>query len=210
MLAQKRGELMQREAVQNPGSMTALMGLAYREVEEIVEIAREKSVLALANHNTEQQVVITGQKEALARAIELVKQRGGKAIPLNVSGAWHSPLMEKGVKEFREFMQGIPFRKPESTILFNATASEETDPDRIKDIMARQLVQPVRWYEIMLRMLKDGVDAFVEVGPKNVLIGLLKKIMPRDCSAKTYNVGDLRGLEVVSEALAGAQPRGLS
>jgi [acyl-carrier-protein] S-malonyltransferase len=194
-LAKRRGELMQREADQNPGSMAAVMGLTYEQVDEVVHAASEKGILAIANHNTAQQVVITGQKEPLARAMEFVKQKGGKAVPLNVSGAWHSPLMAKAVKDFREFMEEVPFHKPESAILLNATAAEETDPEKIKDIMARQLVSPVKWYDIMLGMLKSGVDTFVEVGPKNVLSGLVKKTLPRESAAKIFNIGDLKGLE---------------
>jgi [acyl-carrier-protein] S-malonyltransferase len=175
LLSRKRGELMQREADRNPGSMAAVMGLSIQQVDEAVRIAKEKGVVAVANHNTSQQIVITGQKEPLAYAIDLLKQKGAKAIPLNVSGGWHSPLMKDAVQEFRDFMQDISFHKPESQILFNATAGEETDPEKIKDIMSNQLIQPVRWHDIMLRMLSDGVEIFVEVGPKNVLIGLLKK-----------------------------------
>lgn len=200
-LSRKRGELMQREADRNPGSMAAVMGLSMKQVDEVVRIATEKGVVAVANHNTAQQIVITGQKEPLAYAIELLKQKGAKAIPLNVSGAWHSPLMKNAVQEFRDFMQDITFHKPESQILFNATASEETDPQKIKDIMSNQLVQPVRWHDIMLKLLKDGVDIFVEVGPKNVLIGLLKKTLPRESKVKTYNVGDLKGLKTFLESM---------
>jgi [acyl-carrier-protein] S-malonyltransferase len=194
-LSRKRGELMQREAVQNPGSMAAVMGLSYHQVDEVVRIAGEKGVLAIANHNTSQQIVITGQKQPLEEAIGLIKERGGKAIPLNVSGAWHSPLMKNAVEEFREFLQTIPFGKPQSPMLFNATASEETDPEKIRQIMANQLVQPVRWHDITLKMLKSGIETFVEVGPKNVLIGLVKKTLPRESKAQTYAVGDLKGLK---------------
>ena len=198
-LAKKRGELMQREADQNSGSMAAVMGLSYEEVSEVVRNASDKGIVAVANHNTSQQVVITGQKEPLAYAVELAKQKGGKAMNLNVSGAWHSPLMAKAVEDFRAFLGQVPFRKPESTMLFNATAGEETDPDRIRETMARQLVSPVRWYDIMVGMLKSGVETFVEVGPKNVLSGLVKKTLPRDSQAKVYTAGDLKGLTAFLE-----------
>jgi [acyl-carrier-protein] S-malonyltransferase len=194
-LSRKRGELMQREADRNPGSMAAVMGLSYERVNEIVRTAGKEGVLSIANHNTSQQIVITGQKQPIAAAVDLVKKDGGKAVQLNVSGAWHSPLMDDAVAEFREFIQTIPFRKPETAVLFNATAGEEADPEKIKDIMAHQLVRPVMWYDIMRKMLKDGVDTFVEVGPKNVLIGLLKKTLPRESRARTFTVGDLKGLQ---------------
>jgi [acyl-carrier-protein] S-malonyltransferase len=200
-LANKRGELMHRESLRYPGAMAAVMGLSAPDVEEIVLQAGQEGALAIANYNTAQQIVITGEKNSIDRAVDLVKKKGGKAVPLQVSGAWHSPLMKDAVAELRDFMEGIPFSKPRSAMLFNATAETEDDPAKIKDMMAHQLIRPVRWHEIMLRMLQDGVDTFVEVGPKNVLTGLLKKILPRESSARAYTVGDLKGLKLFLEAV---------
>ncbi len=194
-LVQKRGELMHREALANPGKMAAVICLDIDVVQDIVTQARGKDILAVANHNTAEQIVITGQEGPISRAIQLVKERKGKAIPLKVSGAWHSKLMEGGVEEFRSSMDDIPFARPESAVLFNATAGSETDPEKIRDIMANQLVSPVKWYDIMANMLENGVDSFVEVGPKNVLAGLLKKIVPSDKDVKIYNVQDAQSLE---------------
>jgi len=202
LLAKKRGELMHREALLTPGSMAAVMGLPAEEVEEIVRLAAEEGVIGIANYNTARQIVITGQEVPLRAGMDLVKKRGGKAIPLNVSGAWHSPLMKNGVKDFRGFMEEISFSEPRVPMLFNAEAEAETDPERIKEIMAQQLTRPVRWHEIMLKMLDDGVDTFVEVGPKNVLIGLLKKTLPRESKARLFNVGDMKGLRSLLDALA--------
>lgn len=194
-LVQKRGELMHREALANPGSMAAVIKLNIDAVHDIVAQAREDDILAVANHNTSEQIVITGQEGPISRAIKLVKEKKGRAIPLQVSGAWHSKLMEGAVEEFREFMDEIPFAGPESRVLFNSTARSEAEPEKIKDIMAQQLVSPVKWYDIMVRMLNDGVSCFVEVGPKNVLTGLLKKIVPSDKNVNVYNVQDAQSLE---------------
>jgi [acyl-carrier-protein] S-malonyltransferase len=194
-LVKKRGELMHRESLENPGTMAAVIGIDIHALEEIVFQAREKGTLAVANHNTADQIVITGEKEAISEAAKLVKERGVKAIPLKVSGAWHCDLMENAVDEFRRFMANFPFSSPETPVLFNATAENESDPGRIKDLMARQLISPVKWYDIIQNMLREGVDTFVEVGPKKVLTGLLKKIMPRDTEAKAYNVEDRKSLE---------------
>jgi [acyl-carrier-protein] S-malonyltransferase len=194
-LVNKRGELMHREALANPGSMAAVLGMDIEAVGKIVAQAGEEGVLAVANHNTAEQIVITGEKEPLSRAVNLVKEKGGKAIPLKVSGAWHCTLMQDAVDDFRQFMGDVSFSIPETTILFNATAESESDPEGIKDIMAEQLVSPVRWYDILLKMMADGVDVFVEVGPKKVLTGLLKKALPRDTEAKLYNVEDMQSLE---------------
>ena len=199
-LVNKRGELMQREAEANPGAMVAVMGMGIEEVSSIVEEASKEGILAIANHNTAEQIVITGAKEAVAKATCLVKQKGKRAIPLKVSGAWHSPLMQGAVKEFRDYMEEIPFSPPQSTVLFNATAEEEHDPEAIKDLMAKQLVSPVRWYDIITKMISDGVQHFVEVGPKTVLIGLVKKIAPKNKDIHYWPAGDLKGLEAFLNA----------
>ncbi len=194
-LVMKRGELMHREALENPGSMAAVVGMDIDAVSKIVAQAGVAGVLAVANHNTAEQIVITGERDPLSQAIDLIKGEGGKAIPLKVSGAWHCGLMGNAVDDFRQFMKDISFSSPETTVLFNATAEAEMDPEKIKDLMARQLISPVRWYDIVLKMLTDGVDVFVEVGPKQVLTGLVKKILPRDTEAKLYNVEDLESLK---------------
>jgi [acyl-carrier-protein] S-malonyltransferase len=200
-LVKKRGELMHRESLSNPGVMAAVLGMGIDTLGEIVTRASESGVLAIANHNTAEQIVITGEEESLSYAVNLIKETGGKAIPLKVSGAWHCSLMENAVSEFRQFMDTIPFSKPETTMLFNVTAKSESNPETIKDIMAQHLTSPVKWYEIILRMLENGVTIFVEVGPKKVLTGLLNKIIPSGSEAKVYNVEDMKSLSRFLEDL---------
>ncbi|SPD74201.1 Malonyl CoA-acyl carrier protein transacylase [uncultured Desulfobacterium sp.] len=199
-LVQKRGALMHREATANPGDMVALIGLDISSVNEIIDEIRGSGVLAVANHNTAEQIVITGEKELVLRAAELAKERTGRAVALKVSGAWHCDLMKGAVAEFRQFLEGITFSEPKSSMLFNATAGKESSPQKIKDIMATQLVSPVRWYDIMKGMLSDGIDTFVEVGPKNVLSGLLKKTVPADKNASIHNVQDIKSLNKFLES----------
>lgn len=201
-LVMKRGELMHRESVSNPGSMAAILGMNIDDVSTIVAEAGDSGVLSVANHNTADQIVITGEQEPLSKAVEIVKEKGGKAIPLKVSGAWHSLLMGKAMDDFRQFMEGIPFSAPQTTVLFNATAESETDPEEIKGLMAKQLITPVKWYDIIQKMVSSGVDTFVEVGPKKVLTGLVKKILPRETEAKIYNIGDTQSLENFLKAMA--------
>jgi [acyl-carrier-protein] S-malonyltransferase len=201
-LVRKRGELMHRESLENPGAMAAVLGMGIESVEEIVNEVRQKDVLGIANHNTAEQIVITGQRAPLARAVELARERGGRAIPLKVSGAWHSSLMKNAVDDFRRFMENISFSNPETPVLFNATAQSETDPEAIKDIMARQLIRPVKWYDIMRKMLQEGIDTFVEVGPGKVLAGLLKKSLPPDRRVRIYSVEDSKTLHHFLEAVS--------
>jgi [acyl-carrier-protein] S-malonyltransferase len=171
------------------------VGMEIGKVTDIVARSADKGVIAVANHNSAQQIVISGEKEALSYAVELVKREGAKAIPLQVSGAWHCSLMKNAVEDFRQFMQEISFTRPKTTILLNATAGTEDDPEKIKDIMARQLTSPVKWYDIILEMMKDDVGIFAELGPKKVLTGLLNKIIPKEGNIKVYNVEDLKSLD---------------
>ena len=194
-LVKKRGELMHRESLLHPGVMTAVMKLDLDKVEEIVLKANEKGLLAIANHNSEHQIVITGEKEPMEYAIEMVKEQKGRAIPLKVSGAWHCDLMKGAVEEFREYMDNINFSKPTSTILFNATADIEEDTEKIKTIMANQLISPVKWYEIIIRMIKEGVYTFVDVGPQRQMMGLVGRILPKNSHAVVCSVEDLKSLK---------------
>ena len=193
-IVKKRGELMHRESLSHPGVMAAVMKLSIDKVTEIVEKAKSKGLLAVANHNSEAQIVITGESAPMDYALTLVKEEKGKAIPLKVSGAWHCDLMKGAVNEFREYMEGFTFNSPISTILFNATAATENDPEKIKDIMANQLTSPVRWYDIICRMIEDRVDTMVDVGPQKQMMGLVGRILPKDSNIATSSVEDVETL----------------
>lgn len=200
-IVKKRGELMHRESLKNPGVMTAVMKLTFDSVAEIVKKAGEKGLLAVANHNSEQQIVITGEEKPMQCAIELVKEQKGRAIPLKVSGAWHCDTMKGAVSEFREYMEEIPFSKPESAMFFNATADVENDPEKIKDIMANQLTSPVRWYDIILKMMDEKVGTYIDVGPQKQMMGLAGRILPRDSGAVTMSVENVETLNEVTGSL---------
>ena len=191
----KRGELMHREATRNQGAMAAIVGLPIDEVSELVIEVQKDGLVSVANHNTELQIVITGAPESVDKVSSLAVDRGAKSIPLKVSGAWHSELIKGAEEEFKAFIDTTEFNKPERPILFNVTADTSDDPDDIKDIMGRQLCSPVRWYDIITRLMDEKVEIFVEVGPGRVLAGLLKKILPREYPAKTYNVANMKQLE---------------
>lgn len=182
-LVTERGRLMEREGEKNPGGMQAVLGFTLAEVEEILAGLTGGGTVTAANHNSEKQVVISGDFAGLQEAAAVVADRGGRAIPLKVSVANHSPLVADAVPDFREAMARVDFKSPATPILFNVTAAEETEPEVIRDIMARQIASRVRWLEIINRMVEQGVTVFLEVGPKNVLTGLLRKILPKghDC-----------------------------
>jgi len=200
-LVNERGELMQRDAERRPGTMQAVIGLTPAEVEGLTELAKDHGPVVVANYNTPQQIVITGTAEAVAAAAKLAKAKGGKTMPLRVSGAWHSPLMAEAAADFSAVLDRTAFHPPGCRIILNVTAEEESDPVRIKSQMARQITSPVRWSESIEKMIAGGVTRFVEVGPKNVLAGLVKKIAPPDLQIEIINVADPTALDQSAELL---------
>jgi [acyl-carrier-protein] S-malonyltransferase len=191
----RRGELMHREASRHEGAMQAIVGLPLAEVDALVAEGAAKGVVAVANHNMETQIVITGSPEAVAAVGALAAAKGAKAVPLKVSGAWHSELIRGAEAEFREVLFKTEFQAPAKKIILNVTAADAQDPAGIREVMSRQLCSPVRWYDSMLRMKAAGTEVFVEVGPGKVLSGLLRKILPKDSPARIFNVGTLAQLE---------------
>ncbi len=194
-LVYKRGELMHRESTKNKGAMHAIVGLPIDEVETLVAEIQSKGIISVANHNSELQIVITGSPEPVEKVSMLAAQKGARAIPLKVSGAWHSELIKGAEKEFKALLSQMRFNPPEKSIIFNVTAGISTAADEIKDIMGRQLCSPVKWYDCMGKLMDAEVETFVEVGPGKALAGLLKKILPADYPAKVYNVADMKQLE---------------
>jgi [acyl-carrier-protein] S-malonyltransferase len=194
-LVHKRGELMHREALKNKGAMSALLGLTIDVVEEIVERGRERGVVSVANHNTAQQIVITGEPAAVAAVSTYAAEKGAKAIPLKVSGAWHSELIRGAEEDFNAFLQTVVFKAPQSAVVFNVTANTESDPDEIRSVMSRQLCSPVKWYDSMKQLVEEEIEIFVEIGPGKVLAGLLRKNLPKDYPATVFNVNDLNTFE---------------
>ena len=190
-----RGELMHREASRQKGGMSAIIGLAIEDVESLVSKGLEMGTVAVANHNMEKQIVITGSPEPVRLVSDLAKSAGAKAIPLKVSGAWHSELIRGSVADFKPLLAEVPFSAPKLPIVMNVSAQFCTNPDEIREIMADQLCSPVRWYDIVRKLLAERVDTFVEVGPGKVLSGLLKKIIPKEYPCRVHNVNDLKSLE---------------
>lgn len=191
----KRGELMHRESTKHKGAMHAIIGLGINAVEELVANVQKDGIVAVANHNTEQQIVVTGAPDPVKKVSALASSQGAKAIPLKVSGAWHSELIKGAQEEFKDFIDAAHFNTPERPMIFNVTADLAKDTDEIKSIMVRQFCSPVRWYDSMCKLIAENVEIFVEVGPGKVLTGLLKKILPKDYPCKTFNVNNMKSLE---------------
>ncbi len=181
LLVRERGRLMKQAGEENPGGMAAIIGLEREELETVCAAAREQSgeYVGIANDNCPGQLVISGAIKALERAMNLARERGAKrAIRLAVSIAAHSPLMEGAAGAFRRALDETPFREPAVPLVANATAGPVTDPVQIRQVLGSQLTSPVRWTESIRWLIEQGVMRFVEIGPKDVLIGLVQRIDP--------------------------------
>lgn len=171
----RRGELMFHAGVERPGTMAALLGLDDDAVVEVCE-AVEAGVCVPANFNSAGQVVISGDEAGVAEGIERAREAGArKAVPLNVSGAFHSPLMESAREGLASFLADVEIRDPEVPVVSNVTAEPVTEGARARELLVRQLTSPVLWSRSIGRMLEAGVDRFAEVGPGKVLCGLNRR-----------------------------------
>ena len=195
-LVSKRGSLMEREGLINPGGMRAVLGLGIEEIEDIIIACSGSGVVTAANHNTPQQIVISGSKAGLDPVTAKAEERGAKVIPLNVSVANHSPLVAGAVPDFKEFMADIEFKEPLHPVYFNVTGKTESDSHTIKAIMARQIASKVRWYEIIQTMIAGGVDTFIEVGPKAILTGMIRKSVPKKANITSMQFDSPESLAV--------------
>ena len=199
----QRGRLMQREAQKYPGAMVAVIGLTPEKLKGLVHPLTKEGPVALANFNTREQTVVSGTPELVAKAGNLAKAEGARVVPLKVSGAWHSPLMEGATADFTAFLEKLDFGVPKLPIYLNATGAPETNPELLRRVMSGQLTSPVRWAELILNLKAAGVDTWVEVGPKNVLTGLVRKILPEEPKESFFNVENQEGLEKLAAALQG-------
>ncbi len=177
-LVAKRAAAMQRACEINPSTMAAVLGLDDAKVEEVCASIKEEVVVA-ANYNCPGQLVISGSLKGIEIAIEKLKAAGAKrALPLQVGGAFHSPLMEPAREELANAIQITHFNNPNCPVYQNVNALPSTSVGEIKKNLIAQLTSPVRWTQSVQNMTKDGATHFIECGPGKVLQGLVKKISP--------------------------------
>lgn len=176
-LVRRRAELMFAEGLERPGAMAAIIGLESSVVEEI---CREvKGVVVPANYNEPRQTVISGEPTAVETAMELARTKGAmKVVPLAVSGAFHSPLLDKSAKEFSDYLEKFVIAPPKFPVVMNVTGRPAYTAEEVRVNLVRQLVSPVRWVEIMHSAKELGCQSMLEVGPGKVLAGLAKRIDP--------------------------------
>lgn len=192
----KRGILMETAVPKGKGSMAAVLGMENEAVETGVADIEGVSV---ANYNCPGQIVITGWKESVEKACEVLKNAGARRVmPLNVSGPFHSPMLKEAGEELGKVLDNVELKELQIPYVTNVTAEYVTDISQTKALLSRQVASSVRWQQSMERMIADGVDTFVEIGPGRTLAGFMKKIN-RD--VKVYNIGCWDDVEKVVQEL---------
>lgn len=200
-LVELRGQLMQQAVPAGTGAMSAIIGLDNDKIAEACKQAEEGQVVSPVNFNSPGQTVIAGNKEAVERAGVLLKDAGAKRVlPLPVSVPSHCALMQPAADKLAVALQAIEFKTPAIAVINNVDVAIETDADKIKDALVRQLFCPVRWTEIVEKMAKDGVTLQIEAGPGKVLSGLVRRI---DKSFSAQFINDCASLEKSLDAVKG-------
>jgi [acyl-carrier-protein] S-malonyltransferase len=198
-LLKLRGQAMQQAVPVGQGAMAALLGADLALAQRIAEAASQGEVCTVANDNDPTQVVISGHKGAIDRAIEIAKEMGAKrALPLPVSAPFHCPLMHPAAEAMRDALGYVVIEAPAVPVYANVTAQPETDPDTIRNQLVEQVTGMVRWRESVANMAAAGVDEFVELGGK-VLAGMVKRITP---DAKVTSVVTIEDIEAAAKEIA--------
>ena len=195
-LVRKRGMYMQEACDEKPSTMASIIGLDDKSLEAAIKPAREIGVVVLANFNAPGQVAISGDVDAVRKAMELAKEAGAKmAVELKVAGAFHSPLMEPARDRLAAEIETTEFYSPDIGVVANVDAEEHCDPAKLKANLVKQLTSPVRWAESMHKLTHDDTDTFYELGPGNVLAGLLKRINRKAVRTSIGTVEELEALK---------------
>ncbi len=195
-LVRLRGELMQKAGVEQPGTMAAVIGLQPGDVKALCSEASVAGIVQPANFNSPGQIVISGSVEGVRKGMELAKARGAKLVKeLQVSGAFHSPLMASAGEGLRAALEGTSIRDAAIPVYTNVTAGPVTKASEIRKMLVLQLTEPVRWEESVVNMVAAGADTFVEIGPGKVLQGLIKRI---DGSVQTRGIEKQADLTAVT------------
>lgn len=195
-----RAEKMQSAVPVGQGGMAAILGLPAADVVTACADAAQGQVVEAVNFNAPDQTVIAGNAQAVERACALVKERGAKrALPLPVSAPFHSSLLAPAADALREYLSSVALHSPTISVVNNVDVAIESDPNRIRDALARQAMRPVRWVELVQKLQAEGVTTVVECGPGKVLTGLVKRIAPE---MQLLNIVDQTSLDATLQALS--------
>lgn len=197
-IVRKRAELMHEAGQKRPGTMAAVLGLSPEQVVEAVTNASAAGTVCAANFNSPIQTVISGEPEAVERACQIAQEMGAKrVVPLNVSGAFHSPLMQEAADALRSELESVRICDARIPAASNYTGRLHTLADEIRQNLAAQITGSVRWIECVESLLGSGADAFVEIGPGSVLSGLIKRIAP---GVEVFPAGEVEAIEALGKA----------
>jgi [acyl-carrier-protein] S-malonyltransferase len=189
----ERGRLMYEAGLERPGTMAAVVGLTEEEIGPVVREAGAHGVVQIANLNAPTQIVVSGETAAVRAAMDIAATRNARrVIELKVSGAFHSDLLVSASRGMESFLSGVVIEKPQCLFVANVTGAAVDDPEQIRRRLVEQMVSPVRWVECMRALVNRKASCFVEVGPGNVLRGLMRKIEP---GARTLGAGRLDEIE---------------
>lgn len=195
---QKRAQCMNEAAINNPGKMAAILGMEANKINEVLKNVKS-GIAQVANYNTPEQTVITGEEKAIEEACELLKETGAKkVIMLNVSGAFHSSLMDSASNEFKTFVESLKIQDAKIPVITNVDALETTNAVDFKAKMPSQINSSVKWVDSVNKMIDSGIDTFIELGAGKVLSGLVKKI---NKEVKVFNIQDMDSLNKTCESL---------
>jgi [acyl-carrier-protein] S-malonyltransferase len=190
-LVAARGRYMQEAAVASPSGMVAIMGADEAQVDKLCAESAGGEVLVPANFNAPGQIVVSGATGACERVFKAAEGAGLKAVALKVAGAFHSPLMRPGADRMKGELEKVQFRAPKTRVYSNVTAEPHADPVSIKELLVKQITQPVRWEQTMVKLVADEGARFVELAPGRTLAGLAKRINRR---LPIESVGTVEGL----------------
>jgi [acyl-carrier-protein] S-malonyltransferase len=191
-LVRKRGELMGSAGEKQPGAMSAVIGKTEEELAPVLEEASQEGIVVPANFNGGGQIVISGSVEGVKKAGEILTAQEVRVVPLPVSGAFHSPLMEFALEGLKEKISETQFNDLKVPLMANVTSSLVSSGEELKDLLVKQLVSPVRWEQSMFNAVKEGVSKGLELGSGKVLMGLMRRI---DRKVKVFPVESMEALE---------------
>ena len=203
VLVKKRGRFMQEAVPVGIGSMAAIIGLSKEKLKDVLIKARGRGIVEIANYNTNNQIVIGGEKEAIDIAKELCLESGAKrVIELRVSGPFHTSLLEEASIKLGAELESIEFNDPKIKIISNVTAEFIEDKAEIKSLLFNQVKSSVRWNESIEKMIDMGIDTFIELGPGRVLSSFVKEISrEKGIKVNIYNVEDMKSLDKTLEGI---------
>lgn len=202
-LVKKRGRFMQEAVPQGIGSMAAVIGLDESEIKKVLKVASEKGIVEIANYNTNNQIVIGGECAAVELATELLKESGARrVIPLKVSGPFHTSLLNEASIKLENEFNNIEFNDPKIKTITNVTADFINDKTEIKNLLINQVKSSVRWSETIEKMIDEGIDTFIEIGPLKTLSSFVREISKeKKTYVKIFNVEDLKSLNKTLEGM---------